>query len=98
MESLFFKQFLMLTDIKTFIFIALLAGLFFVMHQFSKNKVSFASRVMLATGIGLLASTFTRSQIAALFFTMIASIVPAVQFAGMLNPVSSLEGAGRIVG
>ena len=53
---------------------------------------------IVATGIGLLASTFTRSQIAALFFTMIASIVPAVQFAGMLNPVSSLEGAGRIVG
>ncbi|MDR5172892.1 ribosome-associated ATPase/putative transporter RbbA [Methylobacillus flagellatus] len=53
---------------------------------------------IVATGIGLLASTFTRSQIAALFFTMIASIVPAVQFAGMLNPVSSLEGAGRIIG
>lgn len=53
---------------------------------------------IVATGIGLLASTFTRSQIAALFFTMIVSIVPSVQFAGMLNPVSSLEGAGRIVG
>ncbi|WP_442919891.1 ribosome-associated ATPase/putative transporter RbbA [Methylobacillus sp.] len=68
-------------------------------------KGSFATLVLaaflyciVATGIGLLASTFTRSQIAALFFTMIASIVPAVQFAGMLNPVSSLEGAGRIVG
>ena len=61
MDSLFFKQFLMLTDIKTFIFIALLAGLFFVMHQLSKNKVSFASRVMLATGIGLVLGVLMQS-------------------------------------
>ena len=50
------------------------------------------------TGIGLLASTFTRSQIAALFFTMIGTMLPAIQFAGMTNPVSSLEGIGRLVG
>ncbi|MBB3181615.1 ribosome-associated ATPase/putative transporter RbbA [Variovorax sp. Sphag1AA] len=53
---------------------------------------------VLSTGIGLLASTFTRSQIAAMFFTMISTILPAVQFAGMINPISSLEGAGRLVG
>ncbi len=53
---------------------------------------------VISTGIGLLASTFTRSQIAAMFFTMIASMLPAVQFAGMLNPVSSLEGSGRLIG
>ncbi|GFN26496.1 multidrug ABC transporter ATP-binding protein [Achromobacter denitrificans] len=53
---------------------------------------------VVATAIGLLASTFTRSQIAALFFTMIGTLVPAVQFAGLLNPVSSLEGAGRLIG
>jgi ribosome-dependent ATPase len=51
-----------------------------------------------STGIGLLASTFTRSQIAALFFTMIGTIVPAIQFAGLINPVVALEGAGRVVG
>ena len=53
---------------------------------------------VVATAIGLLASTFTRSQIAALFFTMIGTLVPAVQFAGLLNPVSSLEGAGKLIG
>jgi ribosome-dependent ATPase len=53
---------------------------------------------IIATGIGLFASTFTRSQIAAMFFTMIGTILPAVQFSGMLNPVSSLEGSGRIIG
>jgi ribosome-dependent ATPase len=51
-----------------------------------------------STAIGLLASTFTKSQIAALFFTMIGTMVPTVQFAGMLTPVSSLEGAGRVIG
>ncbi|NWE53540.1 ribosome-associated ATPase/putative transporter RbbA [Brevundimonas sp. P7753] len=51
-----------------------------------------------ATGIGLLASTFTRSQIAAMFFTILGTMIPAIQFAGLLTPVSSLEGAGRLVG
>jgi len=51
-----------------------------------------------ATGIGLLASTFTRSQVAALFFTMIGTMIPAVQFSGMMDPVSSLEGAGAFIG
>ena len=51
-----------------------------------------------STAVGLLASTFTKSQIAALFFTMMGTMVPAVQFSGMLNPVSSLEGGGRFIG
>ena len=51
-----------------------------------------------STGIGLLASTFTRSQIGAVFFTMIGTMVPAIQYAGLINPVTALEGAGRIVG
>lgn len=51
-----------------------------------------------STGIGLLASSFTRSQIAALFFTMIGTIVPAIQYAGLINPVVALEGVGRAFG
>jgi ribosome-dependent ATPase len=54
--------------------------------------------VTFSTGFGLFASTFTRSQIAALFVTLIGTIIPAVQFAGMLNPVSSLEGVGAFIG
>jgi len=54
--------------------------------------------VTFSTGFGLLASTFTRSQIAALFVTMIGTMIPAIQFAGMLNPVSSLEGIGAFIG
>lgn len=51
-----------------------------------------------STGMGLLASTVTRSQIAAMFFAMVGTIIPAVQFAGLINPVSSLEGGGRLIG
>ncbi|MCZ8250974.1 MAG: ribosome-associated ATPase/putative transporter RbbA [Hylemonella sp.] len=51
-----------------------------------------------STGMGLLASTVTRSQIAAIFFTMLGTMLPAVQYAGLINPVSALEGAGRWIG
>jgi ribosome-dependent ATPase len=51
-----------------------------------------------STGFGLLASTFTRSQVAAMFLTFIGTMVPAVQFAGIINPVSSLEGVGAFIG
>jgi ribosome-dependent ATPase len=51
-----------------------------------------------ATGIGLLISTLTRSQVAALFATAILTLVPAGNFCGLTYPVSSLEGFGRFVG
>lgn len=51
-----------------------------------------------ATGMGLLASTITKSQIAAMFFAMIGTLIPATQFSGLTDPVSSLEGAGRFIG
>lgn len=52
----------------------------------------------ISTGIGLLASAITRSQIAVIFLTMIGTLLPAVQFCGLLNPVSTLTGAGRFIG
>jgi ribosome-dependent ATPase len=54
--------------------------------------------VIYSTGFGLLVSTFTRSQIAAMFLAIIGTMIPAIQFAGMLNPVSSLEGMGAFIG
>ncbi len=50
------------------------------------------------TAIGLLISTFTRSQIAALFGTAVLTMLPAASYSGMIDPVSSLEGAGRLIG
>lgn len=51
-----------------------------------------------ATGMGLLASTLTKSQIAAMFFAMIGTMIPAFEYAGIINPVSSLQGMGRLIG
>jgi ribosome-dependent ATPase len=51
-----------------------------------------------ATAMGLLISTFMRSQIAAIFGTSVLTILPATQFSGMIDPVSSLEGAGALIG
>lgn len=53
---------------------------------------------IVATALGLLASTFTRSQIAAIFLTIIGTMVPTIQFAGLINPLSSMEGSGRFIG
>ena len=54
--------------------------------------------VTATTGIGLLISTFTSTQIAALFGTAILTMLPTVQFAGLTTPVSSLEGVGYWIG
>ncbi|RQR35083.1 ABC transporter ATP-binding protein/permease [Burkholderia sp. Bp9143] len=51
-----------------------------------------------ATAIGLFASTFTRSQIAAIFMTIVGTLIPVVQFSGLLTPLSSLEGSGKWIG
>lgn len=54
--------------------------------------------IICSTAMGLLISTFTRSQVAAVFGTAVLTILPAVQFCGMMDPVSSLEGAGALFG
>ena len=54
--------------------------------------------VIATTGIGMVTSTLTSSQVAAVFVTAILTIIPTVQFSGLLQPVSTLEGSARIVG
>lgn len=51
-----------------------------------------------ATALGLLISALMRSQVAALFGTAVLTMLPALHFSGMIDPVSSLQGAGRLVG
>jgi len=53
---------------------------------------------IISTGMGLLASAVTNSQIAALFLAMIGTLIPASTYGGMLDPISSMEGSGRIIG
>lgn len=54
--------------------------------------------VAATTGYGMLVSSFTQTQIAALFGTAILTVLPATQFSGMMTPVSSLSGFAAIMG
>jgi ribosome-dependent ATPase len=54
--------------------------------------------VIVTTGVGMVTSTFTKTQVAAVFITAILTIQPTIQFAGLLQPVSTLEGGARIIG
>jgi ribosome-dependent ATPase len=51
-----------------------------------------------ALGFGLLVSTFTTNQVSAVFVAAVLALLPTIQFSGMLQPVSTLEGSARIMG
>jgi ribosome-dependent ATPase len=85
-------NFLLLCVLAIGVFGVPMTGSFFALALAAVFYVAFA------TAFGLFASSFTRSQIAALFLTMIGTLLPAVQFAGLLNPVSALEGPGAWIG
>ena len=53
---------------------------------------------ILSTGLGMLCSSVTRSQIAVIFLAMIATILPAVQLCGLINPVSEEFNVDGIIG
>ena len=54
--------------------------------------------VFATTAIGLLSSCVTSSQTAAVFGTAVATMIPATQFSGMLQPVAALSGSGYFIG
>ena len=54
--------------------------------------------VLATTAIGLVSSTLTKTQVAALFGTAIGTMMPATQFSGMMQPVASLEGGAWVLG
>jgi ribosome-dependent ATPase len=54
--------------------------------------------VACSTGIGIFVSTLVRTQVAALFGTAILTLIPAGNFCGLTDPVSSLEGFGHFIG
>ncbi|HCI6412372.1 TPA: ribosome-associated ATPase/putative transporter RbbA [Klebsiella quasipneumoniae subsp. quasipneumoniae] len=83
-----------------FLLCALSVFVFGVSHKGSFLTLSLAALlyVTIATGLGLLISTFMKSQIATIFGTAIITLIPATQFSGMIDPVASLEGPGRWIG
>ncbi|MDY3331069.1 MAG: ribosome-associated ATPase/putative transporter RbbA [Pelistega sp.] len=54
--------------------------------------------VCASTGFGLLMSSFLKSQIAAIFATAILSIIPTLNFAGLIYPTAALEGMNYYLG
>ncbi|MGA0532657.1 ribosome-associated ATPase/putative transporter RbbA [Hansschlegelia sp. KR7-227] len=69
---------------------------------FTGSFVAFTAAALLyvtfATGFGLLISSFMSSQIAAIFGTALLTLIPATQYSGMTDPVSSLQGFGAFIG
>lgn len=78
-----------------FLLCALSVFVFGVAHKGSFLTLTLAALlyVTIATGLGLLISTFMKSQIAAIFGTAIITLIPATQFSGMIDPVASLDWA-----
>jgi ribosome-dependent ATPase len=85
----------------TFVLMLLMA--FFIFHvpvkgSFGALALGSLLYVFSTCGFGQLISTFTRTQVAAVFATTVISIIPTVNFSGLLVPVSSLTGTGRLIG
>ena len=102
LEFLFGKQlpYIALAMANFFLMCGLAVFLFGVPVRGSFFALSFGALlyVTATTGLGLFISSFTRTQIAALFATAIATTVPAVMFSGMMQPVSSLDGSAAVIG
>jgi ribosome-dependent ATPase len=85
-------SFMLLTALAIFTFKVPLSG------SFPALFVAALLYVITSTAFGMVISTFVRSQVAALFGTGILTILPAVQFSGLIEPVTALEGAGQVIG
>ena len=101
-EFLLGKQFpYVIVGMLAFILMVLMAYLVFhvpVKGSFAALALGALLYVFSTCGFGQLVSTFTRTQVAAIFATTVLSIIPVVNFSGLLVPVSSLTGAGRAIG
>jgi ribosome-dependent ATPase len=90
--GLAFLNFLTLTAFAVFVFGVPFTG------SFLTYAVAALLYVILTTGMGLVISAFMQSQIAAIFGTSLITLMPAVQYSGFIDPVSSLEGFGALIG
>ncbi|RXF70920.1 ABC transporter ATP-binding protein/permease [Hansschlegelia zhihuaiae] len=85
-------NFVLLTALAIFVFQVPFTG------DFICYAVGALLYVSATTGMGLVISSFMGSQIAAIFGTAVLTLIPASQYSGMIDPVSSLQGAGRFIG
>jgi ribosome-dependent ATPase len=85
-------NFVLLTAFAVFVFRVPFTGSFFA---FASAALLY---VIITTAMGLVISAFMTSQIAAIFATALLTMIPATQYSGLIDPVSSLQGAGAIIG
>ncbi|MBO1543056.1 ABC transporter permease, partial [Brucella melitensis] len=90
--GLAFLNFLMLTAFAVFIFRVPFTG------SFVTYATAALLYVIITTSMGLVISTFMNSQIAAIFGTALMTLIPAVQYSGIIDPVSALQGVGAFIG
>jgi ribosome-dependent ATPase len=102
LEFLLGKQlpYVCLAMVNYFSMVALAVFLFQVPIKGSPLALTLAALAysVATTGIGLLVSAFTTTQVAALFGTAILTILPGLQFSGLIMPVSSLSGIAATIG
>ena len=85
-------NFFLLTAFAVFVFRVPFTG------SFLAFTVAALLYVIITTAMGLVISAFMSSQIAAIFATALLTMIPATQYSGLIDPVSSLQGAGAIIG
>jgi ribosome-dependent ATPase len=102
LEFLIGKQlpYIVISMIGFFILVALSILVFGVFPKGSMLTLSLGALlyVTVTTGIGFLISSFMQTQIAALAGTAILTLLPTINFSGIKDPVSSLEGVGAFIG
>ncbi|MGE4372796.1 MAG: ribosome-associated ATPase/putative transporter RbbA [Xanthobacter sp.] len=102
MEFLLGKQFpYVVVGMMTFLLLVVMARVVFgvpVKGSFGALAFGALLYVFATCGFGQLISTFTRTQVAAVFATTVLAVIPVVNFSGLLVPVSSLTGTGRLIG
>ena len=101
-EFLLGKQFpyLIFSMLSAFLLIVMAVTIFDVpvKGSFLTLLVSLLVYCVVSTGFGLLASSVTRSQIAVIFLTMLATMLPSIQLCGLTNPVETQKGAALLIG
>ncbi len=101
-EFLFGKQvpYVVLAMVNFFLLTAF--GIFAFRVPFTGDFVAFTLAALLyvttATAIGLLISSFMRSQVAEIFATTVVTMIPAVNLSGLIDPVASMTGVARVIG
>jgi ribosome-dependent ATPase len=84
-------NFFILTAFAIFVFRVPFTG------SFTLYVVAALLYVTATTSLGLVVSAFMKSQIAAILATSVLTILPAMRFSGLVDPVSSLEGFGAFI-